>query len=264
MLAAQGRVVGVGGFTVLGPNNSLIRPEYRGVGYSQLHGMEHVLGNARDNKDDLFAVVLLTEDELEVAGRFGFARVLARMGRAARFYPYPLWNTLDEERKIRREWIAASVVGGLGAVVTTSGLMPLSHQGRVFLRTTSEAAEKLAAALSQRRGSGLLAPTTDGWKEAPHCMVWTPDLTGPTAISQKVKQDTFARPSAPDDIMLGCFMGFIASKSKQGAMGVEDGYIAFLSSDSWDRLILALRTGSDFELSGTGGKFVPFAIHKKT
>ena len=81
-LARDGRTVGPGGFTELGPGSFLGNPALRGFGYQRAWPQDGVA-----LPPGALQMVALHGHELDVARAHGVLRVLARIGLAYRFFP---------------------------------------------------------------------------------------------------------------------------------------------------------------------------------
>lgn len=232
-LAAQGRLVGPGHWTELGGAGLLGRAELRGVAYQAAWPMDGV----RLPEGALAAIPLLAP-ELETVKRFGALRVLARLGRAAGFFPTAPWCDPDRaaiatpDEKTVLDGVACGFFEGVSAVLDGA---------HVVVRIEPAASELIARALPGLPPTAALAlhlsldPTADA------CLVWSPGQTNLEAITPHGSAG--ARAS-------GCFVLFVPEQDYDGGNPFEDGFAMMLTDASWARLREALLSGAPLTIPG--------------
>jgi hypothetical protein len=221
----QGRLVDVGDFSQFG-----VGPwgPFAAIAYTQ---PEEPL--AIEAPAALLRGVLLTEEEIEVAKEFGFSRVLARLGRAYRHYPFPPWVATRESVASHDE-MEATILAKVPHLRSRHASVVLLHDREVILSLTEAAGEELRRALA-------------GWTEAPFailppiertangCLVWEPGQPHREAIT----------PEGSDGSRLSCcFLLLGPGQPANGGRPVEDGVAIELTSTSWAALLSAIDGGA--------------------
>jgi hypothetical protein len=232
-LAADGRRVGPGDVTGFG-DRSFLGHHLLYVGAQPLDGVPL--------PPSCLAALLITADELRAVSEFGPTRVLARMGQASNYYPFPPWadrsrpglslaRTFEESllSKIPRAAahdVRAGVEGNQIIVSALRGAWP-PWQDRL-----AELADDVPLTLLT-----ALDPTADG------CLVWVPGQSTPEAIT----------PTGSDGSRLcGCFVVFVPERSENGGRMHEDGFVVELTAASWKQLRSALIEATDVSMPAAG------------
>lgn len=235
-LAADGRVVGPGDYTELGPRGFL-RSDLRGFAYQIAQPLDGVVLPP----GTLSCIGLLTA-ELEVAKRFGALRVLARLGRDSAFFPTALW--CDPERTAVASPDEASILDGVASALFPGVTVTL--QGRaIHLVVPRRVAPQLAEALPSLPANAALALLATLAPDADACLVWSPGQVGAQAISPAGSQA--AR-------MAGNFLLLVPEQRADGGNPFEDGFAYLLTDASHKLMRWALGTGTAVELAADGGE----------
>ena len=232
MLAKEGRAVGDGGITELDPSRAFLgREALRGFTYQAawpLAGAELPPG--------CLSAVALVGHEMDTVKSFGALRVLARIGRAHRFFPTAPW--CDPARcpamPVETQTVLAGVARGQFSDVTVA-----HHKNQIVLRLPHGARSALAAA-----GDGLprqvpLALLTVLDPQADSCLVWTPGQRGPEAISS-----AGTRASRTS----GCFALLVPGQPADGGQVFEDGFALMLTDASSALIRDAFAAGTDLTI----------------
>ena len=238
MLAQEGRTVGEGGITELGPAPTFMgREALRGFTYQAAWP----LAGAHFPPGCLSAIALVGH-ELETVKSFGSLRVLARIGRANRFFPTAPW--CDPGRRPAMPVETQTILAGVGRG-QFSDVTATLHQNQIVLRVPRAARNALGAA-----GDGLprqvpLALLTTLDPRADSCLVWTPEQRGPEAISPPGSRG--ARTS-------GCFALLVPGQTTDGGQVFEDGFAMMLTDPTSARLRDALTAGDNLTIPATAPK----------
>jgi hypothetical protein len=226
-LAEQGTTVDVGNFTqfAVGPWGP-----FAAVAYT-----EPEPSAARTAPPRLLRGILLTEAEIDVAQAFGLSRVLGRLGRAYRRYPYPPWVDATRPSVASHDEMEETILHGIQALpIGGARSLWLRDQDLIVLRLTFAAGELLAHALTQLPAAAPVAVLTEVDPTASGCLVWEPGQRGPAviAVNEGVNGSVFS----------GCFMLFIPDQPANSGRGIEDGLCFELTASSWTALREALAT----------------------
>jgi hypothetical protein len=235
-VAGEGQRVGPGGITEFGSR--------RFFG----HHLVYVRARPLDGvtlPPSCLAALPVNDEELRAVRMFGLTRVLARMGEAAKHYPYPPWI----ERRRSGLPFARVCEESLLAKLPRS-----SFSVRVVMSNNRVTAMVLRSAQPQLRQTVVadhpFALLTDLDETADSCLVWQPGQHGPCAIAPP--RSTGARTS-------GCFLAFLPEQPDNGAILVEDGFVLQLTTASWATLLRALADGTDLSLP-TSNAGMSFAL----
>lgn len=222
-LAARGQLVGVGGFTELGPTGMLGRPSIRGVAYQIAWPMEGV-----SLPEGTLAAVALVGAEMDTVKRFGALRVLARLGRVHGFFPTAPWCDPDREAAMEPE--SRTILEGV-ATGYFEGVSVTMDGERIALRIDRAAAPAIARALPGLPPDAALVMLAALDPEADACLVWSPGQQQTEAITPP--ESRAARPS-------GCFALLVPQQAYDGGNPFEDGFAMMLTDASWARVRSAL------------------------
>ena len=203
-------------------------------------------------------VLLITEDELQVARHFGAPRVTNLLAYQGNFLPYPPWVDRSRRSVCTPADMNDSPVATVGTRMFLRGAAvwqaPKSQSERVTLRLTPEAAKQAANVL--RKGSTdkfaffSLAPPA----EIDSRLVWRPLGQRPLVVS-----------AAKGEVGLtaGGFVVLLASPGWSGARLSEDGFSLFIPEDRWTQFLLAMESGQAFDVAAKDGSLpVTIAIQR--
>lgn len=225
--AEQGQLVDVGGFT-----------EFAVGGWGPFAAVAYIQPEpsfATAAPGELLRGIPLTEGEIEVAKAFGFSRVLARLGRAYRHYPFPPWIDSARASVASSDEFEKTVLHGIPWIWPNgASALWLRDQDQILLRLTSAAGERLTDALGQLPGSTAIVVLTEIDPIANGCLVWEPGQRGPTAITPNGGHNGLA--------LSACFLLFVPDQPANGGRGIEDGLTFELTATSWTALRAAFET----------------------
>jgi hypothetical protein len=237
-LAADGQRVGPGGVTEFGARSFLG------------HHLLYVEARPLDQvplPPSCLAALLITTDELRAVREFGPTRILARMGQAGSYYPFPPWadrrrpglslaRTFDDSllSKLPRAALDDLRVGVKGNQIIVSALRDAQPPWQDRL---AELPDNVPLALLT-----ALDPTANG------CLVWVPGHSEPEAITP---------PGSDGSRLCGCFVVLLLEQPENGGRILEDGFVMELTADSWKEGRSALIEGRDVWIpaAGTGMSF---------
>jgi hypothetical protein len=237
-LAANGSTVGEGGHTRLAapvgggpPIEGFVYEEPGGRWWQEMLPDDH-------SRPPLLVIPLLT-GEIDAALSFGHARVLALLGRQARYYPYPEW--FDPAR---------APVLDIAAYRSKTLLknfpvlhVPYIQVVRYGLRLEITLPRQKCAALlgSVRELPDAVALLPGFARNVLSTMVWRPGQTQPEAIWAS----THAPEATPrHDAGIGVnFLAIIHGDIDPTVVLREDGYALMLSERLWNQFLAALEEG---------------------
>ena len=229
-LTEKGRTVDVGGVTQLDRDLFPGKP-------AVIYGPPRMIKGI-DIPTDALTLVLVTAREIEVANAFGQLRLLALLGKAHRYFPFPVWTDIQREELPQvagmKNSILASMprIGSLKAYVAKEGnrVKFYPHSAYVF---PGEAPPDGPFAFLTR-----LSPGADS------CLVWAPGQKGPEAISGLERTA---------DKLGGCFL--IVSHTPEKNIGgmIEDGFYFIFDDENWQAFKSALADEEAFSASTDDG-----------
>lgn len=234
-LAGQGRVVDAGGLSQLGGAGFLGRP---GITYARAEAMAGV-----DVPPGALAAVLITAEEIAVYQAFGQSRLLALLGQAYRYYPFPPWADLQRASVSSMASNDGSLLGQVPRAAVT-GAARIDGE-RLAVRLHPSSAPVLHQMLNGIGAGSVFAltmgidPTADG------CLVWQAGQQGPSAITP---------PSSRGERLAVGFVAVLPDQPADGGQLFEDGVAMFLTSLSSQALREALASGRTIMITGQHGK----------
>jgi hypothetical protein len=234
-LAGQGRLVDAGGLSQLGGVGCLGRP---GVTYARAEAMTGV-----DLPAGALAALLITAEEIAVHQTFGQSRLLALLGQAYRYYPFPPWADLQRGSVTSLASNDGSLLGQVPrAAVTGAGRL---DGERIALRLHPSSAGLLQQMLSGIGAGSVFALTMGIDPEADGCLVWQAGQPGPSAITP---------PSSRGERLAVGFLAVLPDQPTDGGQLFEDGAAMFLTRGSSQALRESLASGRTIMISGQNGK----------
>jgi hypothetical protein len=223
-LAEQGLLVDTGDITEFADDWLL---GFRGLAYVPSEPLEGV-----DLPEQAIAAILLQAEELDTVRDFGLTRVLARLGNAYRYYPYPPWS----ERSRPGVWYAdegESTILALARRVNVPGTSVLYDGDQIILRVWPRGKEGLQELLKVPEDA-VVTLLTEMDPTVNACLVWTPGQTGLEAITTG---------EADASVITANFIVFVPQQPGDGGQALEDGFVMMLTDASW----LAIREALEME-----------------
>jgi hypothetical protein len=186
--------------------------------------------------------ILLMEDEFQVAEEMGAARILARLGHQARYYPYPPWSDRDRDSVASMEEMQGSVLEKLNKL-SMGNAHVLRSGDQVLFRLLPEDAKTIVKAFEDLQDNPALGLLTSIDPSANACLVWLPREEGPQGITL---------PGGDSSHMTGCYLAFVGSADENSCAIVEDGFFVTLTEESWLALEDALEQQKSFVFDPSG------------
>lgn len=234
-LAGEGRLVDAGGFSILGEGTTLFGR--RGFVYADVHALDEL-----GLPEGALAAHLVTAEEAAVAQELSVVRLLGRLGRQTRFFPWPCWS--DRDRAPVAALDEDSVLAKMPRL-RVPGMEVFMLEGRVVLSLTRAGASEMAAALEELPDETAFALTGTPHIGGECSLVWSPG---------QAVADGIAAGDRPFRVS-GAFLGFAPKVEKDAKTQAEDGFVVMLTAASWARFREALGAGErlslldgDFEL----------------
>ena len=242
-LAQQGRTIDPGTCTSFGVGRLLGAKGVAFVEAGELDGIE--IGEPH------LTAIPLFESEVEAYLGFGPPRVLARLGKHFRHFPFPPWwvpgrevvaalpgdeqSLLGRVPRLRTRYLCARIDGGPQAQL---------RRNLVFREHPEERASLVASlARLPEATTFALIPRID--PEADSMFVWVPGQADRCAIAPEGSQGQRTG-------LCGVLVAFPAKEDNW--VEHEDGAALWLTNETWSRLRDAIRDGAELELPMMGGK----------
>jgi len=231
-LAEQGKRVTPGSFTQFGDRNFF--------GHHLVYARAEPLAGVTLPPDCL-AALLVTADELRAVREFGCTRVLARLGQASTYYPFPPWADRRRRGLSLERTFANSLLSKIPRA-STQGVSVGVTDNRIIvsaLRSEQPSWRERLAQLPENVPFALLTaldPTANG------CLVWVPGQKGPEAIIP---------PGSDGSRLCGCFIIFLADQPVNGGKLLEDGFAMELTREAWQAICRALVEGQELSIPAT-------------
>jgi hypothetical protein len=183
--------------------------------------------------------ILLTPDEGEVLQSCGMARVLARLGAASGFYPYPEWVDRRRASVVSKGLADESIISRMPAL-QLGGAFARLEGGRILLRLLPPASKRLRESIREVPQHQPVALLTEIDPGASGCLTWQPGQRQPEAITP---------PGSNGSVLCGCFIGFVSEQDADAGQVFEDGFLLMLTDASWHSLRAAIASGHPLELA---------------
>ncbi|MDI1483786.1 hypothetical protein [Polyangium sp. y55x31] len=253
-LAEKGQLVDVHGRSQLGGPPLLGRDDFHCIIYGPPQPLEGIPAEA-----PFLSAVMVTCEEEDIGGQAGYARILARLGADARYYPTPFWTdrkrssvarpgeadqsliTRAQRAHLRGVSVRLERKGGLANVSPTQSFFVPGD--RIVLRVFPRGADDLkeaAAAKDNEDGIVMMLEMDPGSGSG---LYWYPGQTLASAI---------ACPAAGTDRVTGNFLILASSKEVSKAGVTEDGFVMMFPVDAWKRIREALLSGKEISIPEQG------------
>jgi len=234
-LVQGGGSIRAGDFTDFGPAG-LFGADLRGAVYLPALSLPDV-----ERDGEALAVIILSAAELALMQACGLMRVVARLGQAHQFFPYPPW--LDRGRasvaaaapeqtiltNVASTWIAGTTVEKIGEVVTLE--LPAAQ--------ASQLSERLAQLPAGTPFALLALPSPRS--TAP--LVWRPGQANPQAYSG---------PDASMQALSGNFVLLAPDQPADEGQLIEDGFALTFTAETWSQVQAALLAAKPFDCRAAG------------
>jgi len=240
--AARGTLTEIGDFTEIS-----IMENFKGAIFATSQPLPGIPA-----PQDALAAILVTQDELEVAKRCGVSRIIARLGDAYRYFPFPPWSDPSRKAVVRPEFWQRSILSKL-VTLRIPGTTVRKEADEVLVRLPSEAAKVVDETWSKLAAETPIAFLTDPDPDADGMLVWQPGQREPRAITP---------PGSNGKRIGGCFIGFLQlgflpeAEQKNVSEPYEDGFMIKLTGPSWREVAEGLRSGKPVSITGPSGSRV--------
>jgi hypothetical protein len=233
-LAGRGQRVGPGGVTEFG--------EQRLFDHHLLYAAAQPMAGVA-LPEPCLAALLVTPDELRAVRAFGPSRVLARMGQAMQFYPFPPWSDRRRSGLALARTFELSLLSQIARALAQGVHVGVVDERIVMsvLRSEQGVWRERLAQLPESAPVALLTaidPAANG------CLTWVPGQKGPEAI---------VPPGSDGTRVCGCFVVFVSEQLDSGGRILEDGLAMQLTRDAWQSVRHALCEGEELSIEGTAG-----------
>jgi hypothetical protein len=189
------------------------------------------------------AALLITADELRAVAQFGSTRVLALMGHASGYYPFPPWADRRRPGLSLARTFEQSVLSKQIPRVASPDICVAVESNEIIVSALRGAQPPWRDRLGDLPDDVPLALLTALDPTANGCLVWVPGQSAPEAIT----------PQGSDGSRLcGCFVVFIPEQPDNGGRMHEDGVVMELIADSWKAVRSALIEGRDVRVPAAG------------
>ncbi len=244
--AQAGERADVGATAALGGDQGLLgRADFKGVLFT------HPAGHGGDPEflAAWLSLVIVTETELQIAERFGHARLLSKLGQKYRFFPTPPYVDRDREPVFVPDDMQKSILAQPAPTVS-------AYDGGVWMPrvTTAQWTQNTVYACLPPRLAPMLKDAIPGLPaNAPlifyagigadlaRCMVFPPDGDTPLTIGDAGNDDPR---------VAGNFVALVPGQPQTSVRTVEDGFAVFLSADDWTAVMGALGEGRAVAVDG--------------
>jgi hypothetical protein len=184
--------------------------------------------------------VVIHRDELALARSCGPRRVLARLARASRHAPFPVWWNAERPPVLHPD-DATSALSPV-ARMTLSGVTAAMTDGAVSLALSPRGALVLREAL-RPHGDAPFALLVDAPPEADAFLVWEPGQAGPSAALCSGSEGR---------AVAGNFVHFAPGALADHGALLEDGFAFQLTDSAWSSLRASLDAQTPFSLPAQG------------
>lgn len=232
--ARDGKTVDIADATKLGKTGLF--------GFTALYYLPAIHYEGLPDCDNYLALMLVHQTEYEFAKRYGFTRLLSRIGKFCSSFPYPTWNSRRRPALFTPDHQEDSVLNEIN-LLTLKGIQAELVDHVVLLTLQASDKHRLAqhldllAAVNKSFALQTILPLA-----ANACLYWEPGQSGPGAYT------------APDEVTRigAAFIMFEAAEISSSHL-LEDGFLFSLSRQTLARLRASCEPASDsgiLELSG--------------
>ncbi len=234
-LAQSGQRVDVGDFTQFGEAGLL--------GYNGLIYISPQPFSGIELSSPSLAAILVTEEELEAAKAFGFARLQARLGQASGHYPCPHWSDRSRAGLQMAGTLKESVLTQISRL-TVRGMSVRIESDCIVASLGPAARERLHQQLAQVPPDMPIALLTELDAGADGCLVWEPGQSEAAAITP---------PGSRGSRLSGCFLALVPGQQLNAGQVFEDGLMMLLTNDGWSSVHEAIQTQQPLSIQTTTG-----------
>ncbi|MBK7839449.1 MAG: hypothetical protein IPJ49_17630 [Candidatus Obscuribacter sp.] len=247
-LAKQNKIVRGGERTALS-GREFLAPQFKGLLYVPAESF-----NGIELPADTLAAVPVTGPELQVWELSGPSRVMARLDKAGRYYPYLTWCDRKRESVFTQEEAdtvaKSSITKSVHLLAFDAGV--LRQKDKCVLYLSKAAGIKLHEDLRHVPAGAAIMLSLGVPSVANALMVWNPP--GASEIDA-------VGPAGSDATRLaGTFIELLPGLPDNEVHIVEDGFALMLTREKWDELKECLKTGAEFDLPLKGKSNAHFLL----
>ncbi|MBX9669343.1 MAG: DUF3480 domain-containing protein [Candidatus Obscuribacterales bacterium] len=239
--AEQGSFVTEGDVTEFG-ESGFIDPKFRAMAYLRPLGIAGL-----DEPSSFLSCVLLTDEELEIARRFGLTRILSLLGYSYSHFPCPPW--VDRGRKsvidnTIKEGMDASILAKIPQFAIPGVRVQLAAT-KLSIRCPFGLQDGFNELLKQIPIEAPMVISTELDPDSNALLVWQATMeNGPSAITP---------PGSDGSRVCGCSVLIFPEQDESNAQVVEDSFLLSLATPDWINLRKALMSGEDAAVDTPGG-----------
>jgi len=259
-LAAAGTTVSSGGRTVLGGGQG-VELDRRTTGFIYWdHPVPPIRLPVEGLRQNPLVVIPLLDGETETAEQFGQSRVLALLGKQARYHPYPWW--FDG----RREPVADARAHQQSSILNRWPRMATPYVEVALcgarLDILVHAEDHLTLYRELTKAPDVIALLTGPSRWAKKTFVWQPGQTGTEAIwGNDMASGQLVQPTDP---MAGNFLSIAHGKVDVIAAQREDGFAVLLPKKLWKQFLGALKRCRPFTWDVPGTEIRQVSLDYRT
>ena len=242
--ARGGKIVEVADATKLGKTGLF--------GFTALYYLPAIQYEGLPDCDNHLALMLVHQAEYEFAKRYGFTRLLSRIGKFCSSFPYPSWNTRRRPSLFKPGHREESVLNEIELHVLKAAHAELLD-GVALLRLQTTDGQRLVQYLQQLVSQNkTFALQTTLSLAANACLSWEPGQTNPGAYT------------SPDEVTRigAAFIMFEMAEATSGRL-MEDGFLISLTDHSINRIISDCESTSDSGILESPGIRLHLQWHKQ-
>jgi Domain of unknown function (DUF3480) len=194
---------------------------------------------------DTLAVLLITDEELEVASKCGTSRIITRLGDVYRHFPFPPWSDRNRNSVVNPAFWRESVLTKLPLPwLRLAGTRMRMENGRLRLALPFHRVSSISSFLSKFEPTYPVVLMGEPDPDADALLVWEPGQQEPRAITPE---------GSAGNSVGGGFVMFGIHDHTNSVQLVEDGFTMWLTRDCWARVRRAMQSGSPASVLGPDG-----------
>ncbi|KAF0523844.1 HET-domain-containing protein [Gigaspora margarita] len=225
ILARKGSRVDIGGYSNFGNEIIFSNTDMNKIIYTEKQKDEIGLPS------QVLHAILITNEEYEVYVNYGISRLLARMGYARRYFPFPPWSERLRESVVTMDDMKSSILNIIGSIIQILGVRVTRLRNKTIkLNISPNSHEIIYNVLRETGFNGVLTILTGIDKQANSCLVWNGNHEELNANSSGYLSTRLG----------GCFITFCSQQPADRVQVAEDGFILFLTDNTFQQIYQAL------------------------
>ncbi|MBQ75700.1 MAG: hypothetical protein CMQ20_11860 [Gammaproteobacteria bacterium] len=232
--AQDGKVVDIADATRLGKTGLF--------GFTALYYLPAIQFEGLPDCQNHLALVLVHQAEYEFAKRYGFTRLLSRIGKFCSCFPYPTWNTRRRPSLFAPGLREDSVLNDHN-LIPLNGMQAELVEDVVCLTLHTSDQHRLSQCLDKLAGEDKSFALQTGLSQTANaCLFWEPGQANPGAYT------------APDEVTRigAAFIIFEVAETSYGCL-VEDGFLFSLSKQNLKMLTSCCESRTDSGILESSG-----------